>query len=78
MGIEVFDIKYRYYAHNYSAEVTKTGNLYRVSPEDPGHAEMFGEYVLTENAGKFTYTKKHPHHLEYLIAVSIALSNWKG
>ena len=75
MEIEVFEISYRYYSQYYTAEVTKFGNLYRVSPEESAHAEMFGEYVFTEIDGKFTYTKKHPHHLEYLIAVSIALEN---
>lgn len=76
--MEVFDLVYTYYTFAYRASVVKTGNLYLVSPEEPGHAEIFGEYVFTEQGGKFTYKQKHITHLEYLVAVSIALQKHAG
>jgi hypothetical protein len=73
--MEVFEIEFLYFGFPRKAEVTKVGNLYRVSPEDDHLAELYGEYVFTEQGGKFLYKAKHITHTEYLVAVSIALTN---
>lgn len=74
--VNSFDIAFNLNGEVYSSEVTRIDNLYRVSPDDDILSEVFGEIVLLEANGAFSWKTLSPDHYKYGLAIANALEKY--
>lgn len=75
--MQIFDIKFNFKDHTYTARVTNTHNIYRVSVND-GSADLFGELLLIEANGDFAWQDMGADHYQYSLSVAKALKEYLG